>query len=312
MRVKLFWSKFDNETSYNEWVNKEIELTPLHKLSLASHRRGTVDLYSYQNIKDLPKYVNLIDAHEILSKKAAIMALRRGHSIAHISDYVRMRAACLDGGGIVMDMDTIRLRPLPEDGFLASIPAKMSGGFAPKWGDAHPPLTVIDKSWDGKALSNFPVGINAEMIPHIQMITYKILEALSKPPGKDSKAWNFVMWSLKEIPKEVPVLVYPPLAFGPLPAWLGPGKCYSIESPTRLDGETELFGYRLPSIEDIMGKSYAVQNFFESAFQSAGDKLDLWNTISDDCLLAIIAGDILGEDWREKLGGKKKKSGQLF
>jgi hypothetical protein len=99
--------------------------------------------------------------------------------------------------------------------------------------------------------------------------------------------------------------VYKPLYFCPLPAWLGKEKCYSLESPSRLDGKTELFGHTLPDINEIFEKSFIVQHFFESAFnKSSGVDNDFWETLKDDCLLANEAKHIFGKDWRSILYDK--------
>jgi hypothetical protein len=92
---------------------------------------------------------------------------------------------------------------------------------------------------------------------------------------------------------------FPPISFCPVPAWLSAGKCYSIESPTRLNGTTELFGYPLPKIETILSESYVVQHFMESAFSNS-KKLNknFWREIQGDCLVAKEARHILGSEWR--------------
>ena len=107
------------------------------------------------------------------------------------------------------------------------------------------------------------------------------------PPKGGSDEWNSILWTVKKIAnQDIHGKVYQPLYMSPLPAWLGKGKCYSLEYPTRLDGKTELFGHLLPSIEQILENSFVVAHFFESAFQNAEQFTDdKWNQIHKECLL---------------------------
>ena len=182
--IILFWSKFDKETdtSCDKWLNKEITISPLHYLALHSHIefKHNVYLYTYQKIKSkLPENIIVKDAKEIYSPTFAFSALSRGHSIAHISDLVRLSVST-QIGGLVLDMDGVVVNPLPDlDAFFCTMPAKMTGGFAPKWGKSHPPFTIHDNSWDGKALSAFPIKVNKKISPAIKNLYQKIWSTLS-------------------------------------------------------------------------------------------------------------------------------------
>ena len=307
--IFLFWSTYKVSESVDEWRNRKMELSDLHFLSLFSNNISgdNIFLYTYQNIKKsnfnaIYENIKLIDADVVFPYQDAFKSLTMGHSIAHISDLIRISEASAKGG-IVLDMDGVRINPFPDkSSWLASGPAKLTGGFAPKWGDAHPPITINNNSWDGKALSIFPCKINKRISSIGFKLTNKIKDSLYSAPKNDSRAWNYVMWALKEIPliyKDIHV--YPPISFGPLPAWLGSGKCYSLEYPHRLDGKTELFGYTLPDINNIFLKTYIVQHFFESAFKKAKINIDLWGKIEHGCLLSLEAEKILGRNWRNKL-----------
>ena len=309
-KIILFWSGFDFETdkTLETWRARGVKLSPFHALTLASHCKfnGGAKLYTYQKFisPKVPKGIEVKDAHEILPAELAFSALSRGHNIAHVSDAVRLTVASrMDG--IVMDMDATVLRELPrEDGFFTSIPAKLSGGVAPKWGQAHPPIKVHDNSWDGRALSNFPAKAKRSNREAFFALASKVVRTLSDAPKKGTQAWNFVMWELKNMAKrDVESKVFPPLAFGPIPAWLRQGKCYSMESPTRLTGDITLFGYPLPSVNEIMEKSYAVQHYFESAFKGAENRLSpfFWWQVPEKCLVSREALHIFGDDWRQKL-----------
>lgn len=308
--TNLFWSTYDAsvDKSFSSWRWKEIQLSQLHRLSLLSHHKfnSNVVLYTYQTIDEskVPKNIAIRDASNIFSPEKVYRALCLGHSIAHISDIVRLFASA-SSNGIVMDMDAVLLRKLPEcSGFFSSMPAKLTGGFAPKWGESHPPLHIEDASWDGKALASFPVKINSDICKHyITELCFKIIDTLAEKPKKDSKSWNYVLWTIKKLMKiDTTSKVYPPIAFCPVPSWLRGGKCYSLEQPSRLDGNTKLFGHSMPSVEKIIDESYVIQHFFESAFQKSSlVDYDLWKSVDENSLLGQEAKHILGRDWKQLL-----------
>jgi hypothetical protein len=281
-------------------------MSELHKLSVASYAKfaDKTVIYTYQRRPSSP-YTNVEyrDADEIFSAEEAFAALVQGHSLAHISDVVRLEAAA-KCSGIVLDMDAVLLRKPPElSYFFCSMPAKLTGGFAPKWGKAHPPMAVHDGSWDGNALSAFPVKVGEEIVKDILALVAKIKRTLKLLPLQDSKAWNYIMWDLKRIGWiRRSAVVLPPLAFCPIPAWVGAGKCYSLQVPSKFNGIHELFGYVFPSADTIFEKSYAVQHFFESSYKSSAKVgSDFWPTISPDCLLGKEAAHVLGSEWRSIL-----------
>jgi len=132
------------------------------------------------------------------------------------------------------------------------------------------------------------------------------------------------MWTLKEIARiEKDSKVFKPISCCPIPAWLSSGKCYSLESPSRLNGATELFGYKLPSIDQILNESYIVQHFFESAFKQSKsvESIELlttnlliknknfWLNVPNDCLVTKEAEKIFGNsNWREVLNKESNES----
>ena len=329
--IILFWSKFDKESdvTHDEWVNREIRLSPFHMLSLYSHLLFGHDVYlfTYQNITSkVPGemvvekndivfpgrfgHIVVADANDVLNSEWAFSALSKGHSIAHISDYVRLKVAT-ELNGIIIDLDAVVVNELPNcESFFSTMPAKATGGFAPQWGESHPPFTIHDNSWDGKALSAFPLKVSDTTTPYIEDLSCKILNTLSASPKKSTKAWNYIMWTLKDIAsKEKDSKVFQPISFCPLPAWLSSGNCYSLESPSRLDGETELFGYTLPSVDKIFEESYTVQHFFESAFKdSKSVETDFWESVPSDCLIAKEAEHIFKNNWRETLISENNES----
>ena len=302
----MFWSSYSkDDSSFETWRNKEVKLTALHTLSLLSHSKvgNTVKLFSYQKIvHNLPVGVSLVDADEVYPADVAFDALQRGHFISHVADLVKLRDASLNSG-IVIDMDAVILRQFPDRGFLCSMPAKFTGAFAPRWGEAHPPLTVVNNSWDGKALSAFPASVDDSMRHYIYNISKTIEEKLKDKPKTGTENWNYMIWALKAIPNQKNEYhVFPPLYTCPVPAWLSKGKCYSLESPTRFDGKTKLFGYRMPSIKEILTTSFCVQHFFESVFK--GDNRTgqgFWSIVKEGSLLAAEAEHVVGKEWRDVL-----------
>jgi len=303
--INLFWSKYNNEIDFNSWRNQKIDISPFHHLTLASHKDNETILYSYQkfNAGQIPKHIKVKDANIYFPAEVAYKCLKNGHSIAHIADAVRLKSAS-ENLGIVLDMDAVVLRKFPSgNGWFATMPAKMTSGIAPKWGKSHPPIYVADKSWDGKALAAFPIKVSESNKKAIESLSHQIMHTLLEPPKTNSKAWNYVIWTIKKIiTKDNNSKVYEPISFCPVPAWKGKGKCYSLEHPTRLNNKTELFGYKLPSIDEIIDKSYIVQHFFESAFQEASTvDNNFWLSVSKDSLLGKEAEYIMGEDWRDIL-----------
>ena len=307
MKYILFWSTYsvENDTSIKGWKTRPIELSPFHRLTLRSYVKHNldVDLYTYQNIESssVPTGINLKDAGNIYSIVQAFSALEKGHSIAIVSDCVRLGAA-ISCNGIVIDMDAVILKPYTKhDGFYSSMPAKQTGGFAPKWGKAHPPITVHDNSWDGKALCAFPMKVSKTNKENIKKLQNKIKHNLNSEP-KDSN-WTYILWTIKAfIREDKKAKLFQPIHNCPVPSWLHKGKCYSLEYPTRLDGKTQLFGYTLPSVEKIFKESHIVQHFFESAF-SKSDTVDenFWLNVNNDSLLGLEAKFILGDNWKQIL-----------
>ena len=111
------------------------------------------------------------------------------------------------------------------------------------------------------------------------------------PTYAELRVWGKASAFLETVKKDSKV--FQPISFCPLPACLNSGNCYSLESPSRLDGETELYGYTLPSVDKIFEESYTVQHFFESAFKdSKSVETDFWESVPSDCLIAKEAEHI--------------------
>lgn len=292
-KIILYWSNIPERCGYktiNEWKESELQFSPLHDLVFKSHERlgNDVELWTHQKITNFAyKGIIVKDASSIISHEDVFNGLAWGHSIAFVADAVRIKRAS-ETLGVVLDMDSVCLRPFPKyDSWFSTMPAKKTSSMAPKWGPNKPPMKVHDKSWDGKALTAFPIKIGASTQKIMSRLSDKIIQKFKIKPRGGTDEWNSIIWTVKAIANnDTTAKVFEPLYMSPLPAWLGIGKCYSLEDPTRLDGETELFGHKLPSINDILENSYIVAHFFESAFQDADHiEKDRWDSISENCLL---------------------------
>jgi len=303
--IVLYWSNPTN-------MDGVLEFSPFHELVFKSHQRlnNQVELWTHQCPSpdaEIRAYDNITirNADAIIPLQDAKDSLARGHSIAHISDAVRLKRAA-EINGIVLDMDAVALRLFPtDDSWFSTMPAKKKGVYAPKWGKEKPPMTVHDGSWDGKELTAFPIKVGPTTSQKISDLADKIIDMLSRPPKGDSDEWNVVLWTVKAIANEdTTAKILKPIGCCPVPAWLSDGKCYSMESPTRLTGNREIFGHTLPHMDEILDNSYVIQHFFESAWNKAGlmDR-ELWNTIPQGSLLYKECELIMGDDFKEKNQG---------
>ena len=304
-KIILFWTVY-NDTFENadQWRNFTFTPTDLHFLVFQGHEKlqNDVELYSYQKCKLDFTHIKLKDANDYIDYKEAFTALQNGHSIAHISDAIRMKRAS-EVEGIILDSDAVPLKKFPDqNSWFSTMPCKKTGGFAPKWGENKPPMKVHDNSWDGKELTAFPVKVGTNTKDKFNALAEQIISKLKQPPKQSSDEWNSILWTVKEIANnDTSATIYKPIYMCPLPAWLTAGKCYSLESPTRLDGKTELFGHIMPSIDEILSKSFVVQHFFESAFQKADEKDIFWDSLPKSCLLKKEYIYINGEQTMENV-----------
>ena len=288
-KIILFWSVYNkNFTDVEEWRNYTFKPSNLHLLAYQGHEKlkNNVELYTYQKCNLDYQNIKLKDANDILDYKTAYQALKNGHSIAHISDAIRIKRAS-EIEGIILDIDAVPLKKFPNyDSWFSTMPCKKTGGFAPKWGKNKPPMKIHDNSWSGKELTAFPVKVSYKNKNKFNTLADNIINKLKQKPKQSSDEWNSVLWTVKDIANnDTTAKVFEPIYMCPLPAWLGKNKCYSLETPTRLNGKTELFGHTLPSIEEIFDKAYCIQHFFESAFNKASTIDIAWNNLSESTLL---------------------------
>lgn len=305
--VCLFWASNNVDKGYSEWLNTKPRLSPLHILSLKAHERigNPVKLYTYQKLnikKELPKNIEIKNAEEIVPSVFVYKALRSGHSIAHISDLIRILAA-VKYSGIILDMDAVALKPFPGlDTFYSTGFAKKTGGVAPSWGEANPPIKIHDDSWDGKALLNFPAKISEGNKKYFLELVDKIYKKINqKARPRTINSWNYVMNGLnKVVESDKKGVVFQPNIFTPVPWWSSKKGCYSVESPTRLNGKTYVYGVRLLSMDEIFKGSITVQHYFESVcrYQKIKSSLDF---VREGSLLFHEMRYILGDNWRDAI-----------
>lgn len=299
--IILYWSNVPSKSgidSCDEWRESEVKFSASHDLVFKSHERlvNNVELWTHQKVTDFPyDNIKIKDAGEIVPHEIAFNAMSMGHSIAFISDTIRLKRAS-QTLGIVLDMDAVCLKKFPEhDSWFSTFVSKKTGGMVPQWGPKKPPMTVHDGSWDGKELTAFPIKVGKTTQQKISDLSDWILNKIQTKHKGTTNEWNSILWTVKAIANEdTTAKVYEPIYMNPIPPWLGAGKCYSIESPTRLDGTTHIFGHKMPSIDEILEKSYSISHFYESAFQDASlTEDDFWTNLPRDCLLSKEC-DIIG------------------
>jgi hypothetical protein len=305
MNIILFWSsQVQADESYEQWLEKTIDLSYLHELALNSHIKlyKNIFLLTYQRFSDkivIPNEIKVLNADEFFPSKDAHESMRKGHSVAHISDLVRFRLAN-EKEGVVLDMDAVSINPLPNiEAFCSTSITKRTGVMQIKFGPKHP-FFKTDGTWDGRALSVFPFKVHSSIKNDINDLCTKIQQSLSESPKKSSKGWNYIMWEMKNIANSNDnVQVMKPIQCCPIPAWKAAGNCYSLDAPTKFDGKTHLFGNLLPSIDQIFEQSYFIQHFFESSYKSAKIKTDFWERIKKGSLLEKEVEFVLGKNWRK-------------
>ena len=113
-KIILFWSVYNNNfKDAEQWRNYTFCPSILHTLALEGHEKlkNEVELYTYQKCKNNYKYIKLKDAHDYLDYKEAFKALKDGHTIAHISDAIRIKRAS-EIEGIILDSDAVPLKKI--------------------------------------------------------------------------------------------------------------------------------------------------------------------------------------------------------
>lgn len=314
--IILFWSNFNKECKdFTTWKNSELVFSPFHKLTLRSHEKlnNTVELWTFQKVSNFDyKNITIKDASKFMEPEKAFDSLQKGHSIAFVSDAIRLKRAA-EIEGIVLDMDAVVLKKFPEyDSWFSTFPSRKEGAYAPIWGDTFRPMKIHDNSWDGKAYASFPIKVGSTTKKQIDELADKIIDKLQAKITtqgkltdrsyyeKLSREWNMILWTVKDIANsDTTAKIFESIYFCPVPPWLHNGNCYSIESPTRLDGQTQAYGHTLPSVEEIFEKSYCVQHFFESAFNKSSVIDDIAiNNISLNCLLKKEINHYF-DDWKQ-------------
>ena len=298
--VVLFWAERVAGPTLGEWRAKVAELPQIAALALRALQRRSeyvVTLWTYQaHLRGVPvgTSVSVRDADELLPASNAWAALKADVHICHLADAVRLLGAVhLSRPAIIMDVDTVLLRALPSDPYyLATFAAKASSSLAIRDWSAR---EVQGTTWGGRALTNWPCkfpGDDESFVAFAREAREQIQSACKIDP------WASWMWRLRDIfnSYKLGAYVHPPLSAAPWPNWLPGSGCYSLLS---CDPGTK-FGVALPSRACIMERSHAVQHWFVSAYSctSRPPSDALWGTIPDDCLLAMEARLVVGEEWR--------------
>jgi len=294
--IILFWTNPPKDQTYKEWSESPLKFSYFHELVLKAHEKlgNKVQLWSYQKGNIPYENIELLDANRVFSRIQAYESLKSGHVVAILSDAVRIMQASAEKG-IVLDMDAVAIKKFPNyDSWFATAPVKKTGGLALKWGKNNPPFNT--KEWDGKALPAFPLKISENNSKEFTKLAVNTFDKLTKPASVFSKngeriktdsTFKILQTAKKIADKDPESKIFEPIYMCPFSWWLSAGKCYSLEEPTRLDGNSTVFGYKLPSIKEIFNKSYVIQHFFESSFKTDIFKTsDFFKRLPKECLLA--------------------------
>lgn len=314
--VILYWGRWkpDEYRTADEWRAATAFLSPLGRFALQSHLKlgHRVLLHSHQNVP-VPEGVDVVDAGEFVDPEFTFVALSKGCRIAYVSDLVRFRAGASRPQAVLMDLDQVMLNPLPKDqSFISSIPIRMTGILALKRRRDFK-LRSLDGSWDGNALCDFPVRVGSA-VKQAFALADNVDELLSRGK-KGFKDCGAIMRDLRTLQEDSSCNAHPPLRFSPCPPWGGRNRCPSLKSPTKFDGRTELFGYALPSVDQILKESSAVSHWFESSINDSELKDgSFWDDVPDGCLLAAECRHVLGCEWRSVLphSARRRKSSEGF
>lgn len=101
------------------WIGSKLGLMASACLKSFIKHGHVVNLYTYQNITDIPKGINILDANDIIDESKIFRHHKRG-SYAPFSDVFRYNMLKVIDNGIYVDCDVYCLKPMniPEHGHL--------------------------------------------------------------------------------------------------------------------------------------------------------------------------------------------------
>lgn len=297
--VHYFWYDLSGDDS--------VSMRELNNLSMRSavKHQSTVWLWSYQTFTNLPPGVKQMDANELLpiAEFKRLMTVGKtkyieqgradepGRNIAHLSDLIRA-LALQKYGGWWLDCDTIVQRRLPtaKPYYFATVAQKrMGGGYLDptdkvesnrvKWAGKNADFL----EWDGSdSFQNTPIFISRPNTPLANVWVERLRAQLL---NERTLQWSDTIKTMEACIVELSLNQYvcPPGSFCPWPFWQ---RDHPIQ-PGKLLAECNVYGVRVPPLEEVMTSSYTVQFFFMSIEKTETSKRDDdWfhlNVMQTDC-----------------------------
>lgn len=272
MIVHQFWYSFDQKDCDSATHLRALNIESIR--SILKHH--PMFLWSYQTFANVPHDhdgFELRDCNELLPYSEFQYLLReKKHHIAHISCYIRV-LALQKFGGWWLDSDTIVLRPLPVEDpyYFATLPSKRVGGgwFHYEKRPSHWANAAHFEGLDGKdEFQNTPFFVKEKDDPWIAASLAFIKTWL---PRKGPMKWRININKMQDLIIQMGLqnYVHPPIAFCPIPFWMR-------DQPvkTLFDTQQVKFGAIVPTVNEILSKSYCIQFFFMSSEKEKTAKRD--------------------------------------
>ena len=199
-------------------------------------------VYGHQNIQNVPGQVMQRPADEYLKWEDAQAMHKHGVPVAHISDVVRMRAACKEGG-VVLDGDLWWLRQSPPSPFVATLYEKRLGGRAEASKASKARYAAFQRHGrDGLGLVNTPFGVIARpnrFADKLGQLVDSFVDTYTSEGSvfEKGKDWNVLMRGVRDIVLLLDMggVARPPIEFGAALSWHSHSTkpCWSSPLPAR-------------------------------------------------------------------------------
>ena len=267
------------------------ELTILSLKSTAKHH-PTVWIWGYQDFSNLPPGVVRKEASELLPladfKHAMTVGATKfieqnradepGRNVAQLSDLFRA-LALQRYGGWWLDADTVVLRKLPTTDpyyFPTVAQKRVGGGYLDpsekveanrlKWAGKNTKYA----DWDGcDVFQSTPLYIAEPNTPLAGLWVERLrVQVLSERTLKWSDTIKTMEACVVEL--ELNKHVHPPTAFCPWPFWQ---RDHAL-SADKLETANDVYGVRVPSVSEVLERSFVVQFFFMSIEKSETSRRD--------------------------------------
>ena len=233
---------------------------------------GTVYLWQYEDVQNVPQGVVKRDASTLLSAdERNVLMEEKKIQVLHISDIVRFRAAGNEGGWVI-DADCLWIRTVPDDMFVFSTAwSKRTGGMAPsgaKWQSRIAKFAKDD--WDGSGVINTPFSVQKgsefahALIDAVDQRVHKIQSnrAWQVPPTINQ--YNVFMHMVRDLVlrHNKGKFVRPPIEYNVSPFWRGMQRFIVTDFFSLPPSQRMKFGVQFPSIDEILQQAYCVPTSF--------------------------------------------------